>query len=105
MNAIVIAIEKIVGFFFYILLCSFCKSVYQNPVAGPAGAAYFIDLIETTQTVPGSWEWGDGTQLNYDKWGNGQPDQQLSTVTILRQDLKFGDRHPSDDMFNFICEK
>ena len=71
-------------------------------------AAYWMDLFETTNTVPGTWEWGDGTPLAYpntDPWLPGEPGQATSdhaalskADTLLYDTVLTSSRH-------FICEK
>ena len=81
---------------------SYCVSVYSDT---SAMAYYWTDLRETTGSVPGSWEWGDGTSLNYNQWRHGEPSSSTErrailykVTTLLWDTTQTSNRH-------VICEK
>ena len=77
-----------------------CFPVYQDVRQG-----YHIGLHELTRTVPGEWQWLDGTPLTYDKWQPGQPKYGAEWAAMLyKQDLLMGDVRPTYPLVPFICE-
>ena len=71
-------------------------------------SSYWTDLLETTKSVPGTWEWGDGTPLHYPSTDPWYPDKS-QTASYLRAVLRKRDTFlrdlPSSMDRHFICEK
>ena len=71
----------------------------------PDYIGYNVNLHKLTGTVPGTWEWGDGTPLSYNRWGSTQPNYiHAKTVVLLLPDIQFNDV-PDTLVTSFICEK
>ena len=82
--------------------------MYEFTVFSSASGAefYWTDLRETSGTVPGTWEWGDGTPLHYpstDPWSPGEPSSAQSDRAAL-YNKRLYDLYPTTYR-NFICEK
>ena len=70
--------------------------------------SYWIDLRELTSSVPGTWEWGDGTPLHYpstDPWIPGEPNKASYVRAALSKSTTRLSDTPSTSTKHFICEK
>ena len=95
----------------YNLLCtdllskSSCYLLCTDLLSKSVSNSYWTDLQETTGSVPGTWQWGDGTLLTYDLWIPGQPSHASDVTATLRKSDGVMNDISASYSFNFICEK
>ena len=67
---------------------------------------YYVDLRKITEDVPGVWEWGDGSLLNYqDQWRAGDPDQPTKMRASIKKNVGLMADSEGTANYHFICEK
>ena len=64
-----------------------------------------MDLRKTSDDLPGTWHWGNGPLLSYDKWYEGYPkDVDDKKANIMKETQLMKDSSGNSD-YHFICEK
>ena len=66
---------------------------------------YWTDLREITNSVPGTWIWGDGSPLSYDQWTPGQPSHVSDVRAPLYKLNTLLYDEESDRLYTFVCQK
>ena len=66
---------------------------------------YYTDLRKTSDDLPGTWLWGDGTLLDYDKWKEGYPKDVEKTKTKFLKETQLMEDSSGNAPYHFICEK
>ena len=77
-------------------------TAYSDPTAT---LFYYIDLKKTIDDLPGTWKWGDGTSLNYDRWDDEQPDDLIKKEACIKKTSQLMRDSAGDKHYHFICEK
>ena len=90
----------------YILHHTIYSIVYYTDFRSTTVSGYYwTDLRDTSRTVPGVWEWGDGTELSYQKWLTNQPNNANDDRGAMHKfNSLFNDGSPSFPA-HCICEK
>ena len=82
-------------------MCNVFIDLHSTTVSG----FYWTDLREISNSVPGVWQWADGSDLAYNLWNPGQPNRAHHDRGAIKKETGLLDDDPTYVSFNFICEK
>ena len=82
--------------------------MYSSVLTGGRGTTntdfYHIDITRIANGKPGTWQWGDGTILDYDRWAPENPRMiDRKKMRLAKYDQLMSDTSGAYD-YHYICE-
>ena len=82
-------------------------AAYGNPLTGSYGfQGYWLDLWETTESVPGTWIWQwSGQPATYTNWAGERTQAVKRCANVRSNGVKWRDRICERITYVYICER
>ena len=80
--------------------------MYSKGVSEGWGATefYLTDMTRIVDGKPGTWQWGDGTILDYDRWGPNYPSSSdWKRMRFAKHNQLMSDTN-GNFPYHFVCE-